>query len=289
MPIEDTYVYSGLQRGVVYNLNEKGRPAAADDGLAYIGREIYATKLYNLNLPQSRRIPHTGNDRLLATQIFPTLEPATGELTVGAEDLAMIADLSGSVIKDFIGGKMLPHMTDLQGNEPNVGMILHQAALSRRQKAQGFHFHIIPNTKAVVRLPGAGEAPIDLVYDLAPNPTEYHLWGEALAPLADIYDPFSGVSDTNAHESGIWSGFMPKPVRLAAFIAQTAQVEFEFPSAARPAAVDAEIVQVWVGDPTADALEEVDPDDYTLAADSITFDSAAGKGIEVQVVYQQRV
>jgi len=286
--VETTYMYSGLQRAVVYALNAKGRPAAADDGVAYIGREVHATKVYALTIPPARRIPHTGNDRLLATQIFPSLEPTTGELSVGSEDLDLLAILTGTTIKSIAGTKMLPHMTDLQGTEPAVGVLLWQAAVSKETKTPGVHFHIIPNTKAVPRVPGAGDNPIDVVFDLAPNATEYHLHGEALAPLADMYDPLSGVSDTGVFEAGLWSGFADYPNRIAAFIAQSAQVEFNFP-ASRPAVSTANAdFAVFSGAQTDDALELVDPSDYTIATDGITFDFAPGDGVEIQVVYKHR-
>lgn len=283
---ETTYMYSGLQKAVVYELNAKGRPAASAGGLVYAGMEVHATKLYNLTIPPSRRIPHIGNDRLLATQIFPSQEPATGELSVGSEDLDLIAALTGLTIKEVAGMKMLPDLTDRQGYEPTVAMILHQAAVSRQTKAQGAHFHIIPSTKAVPRRAGAGENAIDIVFDLAPNPSEYHLWGEALAPLADIYDELSGVSDTGAFEAGIWSGFSDYPNRVAAFIAAAAQVEFLFPASRQ--AVSTVNVAVFTGAQTDDALIEVPPADYTVAVDGITFDVAPGVGTEIQVVYQHR-
>jgi len=275
MTVESTYMYSGLQRAVVYELNTKGRPAAAAGGLVYAGQEVHATKLYNLTIPAARRVPHIGNDRLLATQIFPSQEAVSGELSVGSEDLDLLATLTGLTIKELAGMKMLPHMTDQQGNEPAVGMFLWQAAVSKQTKQQGIHFHIIPNTQAVPRLPGAGENPIDLVFDLAPNATEYHLHGEALAPLADIYDPLSGVSDTGAFESGLWSGFSDYPNRIAAFIAATAQVEFLFPASRQ--AISTVNVAVFSGAQTDDALELVDSADYTVAVDGVTFNIAPGQ------------
>ena len=286
MTVENTYMYSGFQRGVVYALNSKGRPLAAAGGIASIGTEVHATKLYTLTIPPSRRVPHIGNDRLLATQIFPTQEPTTGEISVGSEDLDLISILTGLDIKTIAGAVMLPDMTDLAGYEPNVGLILHQAAVSKATKAQGVHFHIIPSTKAVPRRAGAGEQPIDMVFDLAPNPSEYHLHGEALAPLADIYDPLSGVSETGAFEAGLWSGFSDYPFRIAAFIAAGAQVEFLYPASRK--AVVAANVSVWTGAQTDDALELVDPADYTVAVTGITFDVAPGVGKEIQVVYQHR-
>lgn len=286
--VETTYMYSGLQNAVVYDLNAKGRPQAADTGVAYIGLEVHATKLYSLSVPAARRIPHTGNDRLLATQIFPSLEPVTGELSVGSEDLDLLAVLTGTTIKESAGFKMLPHMTDLQGREPTVGLLLWQAAVSKQTKSPGIHFHIIPSTRAVPRLPGAGDNPIDLVFDLAPNPSYYHLWGEELAPLSDIHDPLSGVADTGAFEAGFWSGFSDYPNRVAAFIAQNAQVLFEFP-ASRPAisAADADI-EVFMGEQTDDYLELVDPADYSVALTGVTFGVAPGVGKEIQIVYKHR-
>lgn len=286
MTDENVYMYSGFQNAVVYELNAMGRPKAAVGGLPYVGLEVHASKVYNLTLPAPRRIPHVGNDRLLATQIFPSQEPANGELNVGSEDLDLLASLTGLTIKEIAGAKMLPHLTDNSGKEPNVGVILWQAAISKRLKKQGIHFHIIPSTKAVPRIAGAGENPVDLVFDLAPNATEYHLWGEALAPLANIYDPLSGVSETGAFESGVWSGFSDYPYRIAAFIAATSQVKFLFPDS-RPA-ISITDIAVFIGDQTDEALTEVDAADYSVATDGVTFDTAPGLGKEIQVIYQHR-
>jgi hypothetical protein len=286
MTTETVYMYSGLQNAVAYELNAMGRPKAAAGGLVYVGLEVHATKVYNLTLPAPRRIPHIGNDRLLATQIFPSQESATGELNVGSEDLDLIAALTGLTIKETAGLSMLPHLTDNSGKEPNVGFIFWQAALSKRLKKQGIHFHIVPSTKAVPRIAGAGENPVDLVFDLAPNPSEYHLWGEAVAPLADVYDPLSGVSDTGAFESGVWSGFSDYPNRIAAFIAAALQTEFLFPASRQ--AISTTNVAVFSGAQTDEALTEVSAADYTVAADGVTFDIAPGVGKEIQVVYQHK-
>ncbi len=283
---ENVYMYSGLQKAVVYELNAMGRPKAAAGGLVYAGLEVHATKVYTLTLPAPRRIPHIGNDRLLATQIFPSQEPATGELSVGSEDLDMIAALTGLTIKETAGLVMLPHLTDNSGKEPNVGLILWQSAVSGRIKKQGVHFHIIPSTKAVPRIAGAGENPIDLVFDLAPNAIEYHLHGEALAPFADIYDPLSGVSDTGAFEAGVWSGFSDYPNRIAAFIAAAAQVKFLFPASRR--AISTTNIAVFSGSQTDEALTEVPAANYTVATDGVTFNAAPGVGVEIQIVYQHR-
>lgn len=281
--VETTYLYSGLQMGIAYELNTKGRPKATDT-TAYVGREIYALKGYSVTLPSVRRVPHTGNDRLLKTQIFPGQDAAAGELSVGAEDLELIAMLHNLVIKEEAGMKMLPHLTDMQGKEPSVGLILMQAALSRATSAQGYHFHFMPSTKALMRLPGGGGDPQDIVYDLAPNSVEFYPWGAAVAPLDDIYDELSGVPEMGVYEDGILSGFSTFRPRMASFISGASTTVFSLPSSAQAAnAVD---ISVFTADPTDDFAEKVTTG-ITKAATGVTFSVSPGDGKEVHVLYQQ--
>jgi hypothetical protein len=284
MTAENTYLYSGFQLGVIYELNSKGRPKAVNT-TPYTGIEVYATKAYSPSLPQPRKVPHTGNDRLLKTQIFPGQEPATAELSVGAEDLDLIAMLAGTTVKQIAGMNMLPHLHDLQGKETQVGLILYQAALSRVTSAQGYHFHFISSSKMVVRLPGAGESPIDVMYDLTLNPSEYYLWGAALAPLSDIYDPLSGVPETGVFEAGIFSGFSEFEPRIASFISGNNTTVFDFP-ASMPA-VDVAKIAVFTAQPTDDETVLVPASDYTPAVTGVTMDTGLTTGTEVHIVYQK--
>lgn len=280
--VEDTYVYSGLQMGIAYELNAKGRPKALNT-TAYVGSEIYALKGYTVTLPGARRVPHTGNDRLLKTQIFPGQDAAAGELAVGAESLDLIAMLSGLVIKEIAGMKMLPHLTDNQGKEPNVGFILMQAALSEKASAQGYHFHMLPSTKALVRLNGAGGEPQDMVYDLAPNAVEFYPWGAAVAPLSDIYDEMSGVPEMGVYENGILSGFSTGRPRMASFICGSGTV-FSFPASAQAAnATDIAVFTAAAGDDFAEPITT----GITKATTGVTFTTTPGAGTEVHILYQQ--
>jgi hypothetical protein len=283
--LTEPFVYSGLKKVVVYELNAMGRPKATGH-TAYVGIELYGSKAYNLTLPSTRKIAHTGNDRLLKVQQFPSLEVASGEISVGAEDLDVIAALSGSTIVTKAGFKMLPHLSDLAGSEPNVGLICMQSGLAKSGPYRT-HFHFITSTKAVVRLPGAGAEPIDLVYDIAPDPVTRYLWGEIMAPLADIYDETSGVPESGAFEAGVWSGFAEGDPRIASFIAGAGQTLFEFP-ASMPANSAANIA-VYVADPTDVYSVEVDAADYTATTAGVTFDVAPGTGKEVHIVFQEAV
>ena len=284
MAAESAYVYSGLQRGTVYQLNAMGRPKAVNTS-AYVGVDVYATKAYNPTLPTTRKVPHVGNDRLLKTQIFAGQEAATAEFAVGCEDMDLIKMLGGLTIKEIAGMKMLPHLTDLQGKGVSVGVILAQAALSKETSSPGYHFHFISKSKMVVRLAGAGEAPIDIVYEMTINPSTKYLWGGALAPLADIYDPLSGVPETGAFEAGLFSGFCEYEPQIASFISGASTTEFLFP-ASMPA-VDAAKIAVFTAAAADENAELVDLADYTPATTGVTFDITPGTDAEVHIVYQK--
>jgi len=285
----EPYVFSGSKQVVIYQLNAYNRPdgSLADGaGEAYTGLEVYGFKAYNLTIPPSRRVAHIGNDRLLKQQVFPPIEPATGEISVGATDLDIIAALTGGTIIEKAGMRMLPHMSDLQGTEPNVGLIMYQAAIAQ-SGSQRWRFHMIPNTKAIVREPGAVQEPIDLIFDLAPDPVDQYLWGGDLSILSDPSDPFSGVSASGADNAGIWSGFSAYRPRVAAFAAQAAQVAFDFPADKQAAdATNIEIVAVL----TTGTPAVVDAADYTATTATITFNTAPvttyGAGVEILVLYQ---
>jgi len=284
MTAENTYVYAGLQLGIIYELNSKMRPKGVDT-TAYCGIEVYATKAYSPTLPAPRKVPHVGNDRLLHTQIFPGQEAASAELSVGCEDLDLIAMLAGTTIKQLAGMNMLPHLHDLQGKEISVGAILYQAALSRLTSAQGYHFHFISSSKMVARIPGAGNDPIDLVYDMTINPSSNYLWGAPLSPLSDACDPFSGVPDMGVEEAGILSGFSEFEPRIAAFISKASEDTFLFP--ANMQAADATKIAVFRAAPTDDEAELISASDYTADVDGVVFDSPVTTDDEVIIVYQK--
>ena len=228
----ESYVFSGLKNVVIYALNAYNRPAGTGQ-TAYTGLDLYGAKAYNLTIPAARRIAHIGNDRLLKQQTFPPTEPASGEINVGATNLNIVAALTGATIIDKAGMQMLPHLSSLQGSEPNVGLILYQRAVAESGAAR-WRFHIIPSTKAIPRDPGAGQEPIDLIFDLSPDPVDVHLWGMDLSVLADPSDPFSGVSESGADNAGIWSGFCAYRPRIASFVPIAGQVLFSYPDNMQP-------------------------------------------------------
>lgn len=284
---KEPIVFSGFHRGVAYKLNTYGRPdASVEDPYIgpYTGLEIYGAKTFGLTVPGTRKIAHVGNDRLLATQQFPPIEAITGEMGVGAEDMDLVALLGGGDIVTEAELRMLPHGSDLQGSEPNIGFIFIQDALAK-SGPQRYRFLIIPSTKAVPRSSGLGAEPIDYIYDLAPNTVDKHLWGEDLSILADPSDPYSGVSESGADEAAFWDGYAEYEPRLCTWIGQAAQVLFSFPED-KPAA-DTDKISIWYaqGATVAEVTTGV-----TKAVTGLTFDTAPvttyGAGVEILALYQ---
>jgi len=280
-------VFSGFHKGVAYALNAYGRPdpAAADPFIGpYTGLEIYATKTFSLTVPATRKVAHIGNDRLLKTQQFPPQEPVVGEVGAGAEDLELVAMLTGATVIAKAGAKGIVYASDLQGSEPNVGFIMLQDALAE-SGPQRYRNLFIPSTKAVPRTPGMGADPIDMIFDLAPDTVDHHLWGELLSILSDPSDPFSGVSESGAGTTAFEVFFSAYEMRICSFLAQAAQVAFTFPEDKQ--GVNAVDMEVFVGDGP-DVIEVTAG--ITKAVTGVTFNTAPvttyGAGAEVHVLYQ---
>lgn len=281
----EPYVYSGARNAVIYALNTYGRPAAS--GLsAYVGLEVYGLKGFALTIPPARRITHIGNDRALKSQTFPPIEAASGEVAVGATDLEILSVLMGTTVIDKAGIRLLPHLSDKQGYEPNVGILIYQASVSK-SGAQRWRVNIISSCKAIPRIPGAGQESIDIVFDLTPDPTDAYLWGSDTFTLADPSDPYSQLTESGAIDAGIWDGFCAFRPRIASFAAQAAQVLFEFPDHLQ--AANATDILVVTANGTGTPVEE-DPADYTATTAGVTFDTAPvttyGAGTEVHILYQ---
>ena len=197
-----------------------------------------------------------------------------------------MAVITGATIIERAGMRFLPHLSDLRGYEPNVGILQYQAAVAQ-SGAQRWRVVVISNTKMIARIPGGGPEPIDTVFDLAPNPVDVYLWGSELAPLADPSDPYSGVSPSGAETAGIWDGFAAFRPRIASFIAGAGETVFPFPDNLQAAnATDVLVVTAHA----TDAPVEENAADYTAATTGVTFDTAPnttyGSGTEVHILYQ---
>jgi hypothetical protein len=221
----------GLRRATIFELDANGYPAATGTS-PYEGLEIIGPKAFTLTAPDMRKISHVGADRVLATDFLPPTEGVTGELRVAAHDTPVRAALTG--VADSVVGesRLMPWVTDEQGNEPVVGALCFQQALDASTKLRQYRFYIIPRTKAIPQPSSMDENAAEVRFQLDPNPSTVHLWGTALTVGSE------GVLEAAFHE-GMCAG---RP-NIVAWKANGSEDEFLFP-VSKPA-LSAGVVEVW--------------------------------------------
>lgn len=170
----------GLRHATIFKLDTNGYPAATGSS-AYEGFELIGPKTYNLTIPDSRKITHTGSDRALALDYLPPLEAMSAELQVASQDLEVAAYLTG--VKTFTIGEAtaMPWMTDQQGFEPQVSLLLFQQSLETSSKLRNWRFHMIPRARIIPSPDGMNENAGMQKFAIAPSPSTKHIWGTTMA------------------------------------------------------------------------------------------------------------
>jgi hypothetical protein len=256
----------GLRRAVVFELDADGFPLAVGTG-AYEGFEVVGPKAFTLTIPDSRKISHVGNDRVLAIDYLPPTEGASAELRVAASDLGLKAVLSA--VNEFVVGEttMMPLNTDKQGYETDAALLLFQQALDATTKSRRWKFYIIPKGRIIPVPAGMDENAAEERYTVAPNPTAYHLWGSAMTELEE-----------GATEAAIIEGMAEGRPNIIAFIGDGGEDTFLFPVAKPP--IDVDKVVVWVNGVLQDTELGV------ISTTTIPFDAAPADGDIIVVYYE---
>ena len=228
----EPFVGFGTRKGIVYALDEYGLPLGTyvDDvyGVAqpttdpYVGLEIYGIRSFEVTYPEPRRIPHFNGDRVELVQQFPSLDAAAGTIVVDGADLNL-ASVLGNVQKSTISGmELMPHMTDKQGSEPSVGLLVYQAA-KKSTGVTGWHFHFIQSTTMIPRPGPFGDSNYETRYALAPNSVGKHLWGFPLDTDVD-----------GATSAGVIEGWSLNPPRVTTWVADGSEDTFLFDEDLQP-------------------------------------------------------
>lgn len=257
----------GLRRAVLFALDADGFPLATGTG-AYTGIEVIGPKAFDLTIPDARRITHTGNDRVLAIDYLPPTEPVTGELRVGASDIEAKALLTN--VETFTVGEanLMPWGTEQQGSELDVGLLLFQQALDATTKSRRWKFYVIPKARAIPAPASMNENPAEDRYQIAPNPTGYHLWGTALA-----------LNTEGAIEMSMAEGMAEGRPNIIAFLGDGSEDTFLFPVDKPP--TDVAKVVVWV-----DGVLQTPTELGTITTTEIPFDVIPGASAVIVVYYE---
>lgn len=222
----------GLKRAVVYELDADGFPLAVDTTV-YEGLEVVGPKVFTMTIPDSRKISHVGNDRVLAIDYLPPTEGASAELRVGASDIALKAMVTN--VKQFEIGEAtaMAWNTDQQGFENDVAVLCFQQSLDAATRSRRWKFYLIPKGRVIPAPANMDENPAEERYTVAPNPTTQHLWGTSFSDILE-----------GATEASIIEGMAEKRPNLVAYKGDGTENTFLLP-VAKPAANIAKMV-AWV-------------------------------------------
>jgi hypothetical protein len=171
----DFFVGYGTREGRIYKLDTHGIPVTTST-TAYVGTKIKGLSGFTSTQVAIRRIQHYDGDRISLTQIFPTQDVPAGTITVDGADLALIAILGNTIETTHDSIKVLPMMSDQQGSEPSVGMIITQAGKDDAG-ADGYHMQFINSSQAVPQPGSFGNNNYETTFQLSPSATSHHLWG----------------------------------------------------------------------------------------------------------------
>lgn len=258
----------GARAGFIFELDSNGFPAAPSTAV-YEGLEIKGLKAGDLNVPNPRVITHAGNDRVLANDFLPSLEPITGEIR--AANLGMAVNAKITNVKTFAEADMtfMPWGTDQQGSEIDVAIFLFQQSLDTTLKLRRYRNIIIPKARAIPLASGMNENPNEQRYQIVSNPTTKHVWGATLE-----------VATEGATEAAFLEGMSTYRPNLVAWKGNGTEVEFLFPTSKQAVDFTTPKVSVWDnGTPVAGG-------DMTIAADGVTFDVAPVSGHIIVALYE---
>ena len=215
-PTERTLNY-GLRYASVFELNSSGTPKASGTS-AYEGTQFQGSTAFELNVPDARKLTGLGEDGITQVVFLPPTDGADGKLNVEAADPTLAALLDGTKVASVGEISLVGIGTDRQGFEPQVGLMLYQAARGLQSGAIYWHTFFIPSAQVVRKSGGMSSDKAVTTYQVAPNRVSRHLWGPSFSNAVDGY--------LSGQVIEAWSNY---PVRVAAFVADGTAVDFSFP------------------------------------------------------------
>lgn len=251
-PTERTMNY-GLRYAVVFALNASGTPKAVDT-TPYDGLQFQGSTAFELTVPDSRQLTGLGEDGITQVVFLPPNEGATGRLNVEAADPALSALLDNTLVEALGEASLMGVASDRQGFEPQVGLMVYQAARGLVTGKTYWHTYIMPSAQIVRKAGGMNADKATTVYQVAPNRVSKHLWGTSFSLVTN------GFLSTQIVEA--WSNY---PLRISSFVADGTEDEFLFPTNAQ--AIQTTGIKVWKNEtPVTTGL--------TLATTGVTFSVA---------------
>jgi hypothetical protein len=214
----------GMRHARVYELNEFGVPAATAT-TPYEGLEIVGAKAYEFNIPDARRIAHTGDDRVLSQDVLPRLEVSSATLRAARNDFDVFAALTDTKVATVGESKFVGFGTDQQGAEPTVALLCYQQAKEHGTGVRSYNAYHVPSTQAIINPASMNENAPEYVFNLLPSAVDHYIDGTAFAAGTE------GFTEAEVLESHTFGQPM-----IVAWKGDNTETEFDFPTDKQPTA-----------------------------------------------------
>lgn len=165
---------SGYMKGITGTI--------AANGTAAMGR-VFGAKTADVQVPEADRVPITGDNGLLGTFLFPSIEPISFNMEVGQSDFVLSAKAQGTNVYD-IGPYYKWNM--LAPSDPTFEdfmLLLTSNAQSKEtgQQGSGYHHVFLGNVQLTYLGAAFNErAERTFSYSVVTNPFTAYPWGQSL-------------------------------------------------------------------------------------------------------------
>jgi len=220
----DTYL------STVFPLNTDGslKALTADP---YEGLEVDGARTFDLTPAEGSYLNNVGNGRLRDTIYRAPREASRAELRVGYAQLDVIAALSGVNVYVNAEAKMVGRLTNMQGSEPDVAMLLTQQGHDENGLTR-YLSYLIARGKCIPIDSPFNDNPLEVRYAVTISNTRKEVWGESYTVLKHGFT-----------ESGFVDVVTVGIPKLVAWLANGYEDTFEFPAAKLP--LSAAKISVW--------------------------------------------
>jgi hypothetical protein len=214
----------------VFPLDSSGALQPPDDSV-YEGLEVDGARTFDLTPAEGSYLVNVGNGRLRDTIYRAPREASRAELRVGYSQLDVVAALSGVKVYEIAEAKAIGRLTNLQGSEPDVALLLIQKGHDENGLTR-YLSYVIPKGKCIPISSPFNENALEVRYTVTISNTKKEIWGESYTVLRHGFT-----------ENGYLEMVTVGVPKIVAWKANGYDENFSFP-AAKPA-IDVAKISVW--------------------------------------------
>jgi hypothetical protein len=262
----------GFRHCRIYQLDAAGYIKATSHTTPYQGLELTGPKTLEVTKPEPRRISHTGADRVLATDVLPTLESVSAVITASGADFDLEALMNDVTIVTHGEMRLIGQATDKQGNEPQLAVLGFRQSLDGVSGARRWDLIWLPMCRIIPSGHTMNDNPDEKTYNVYPNVVTKWPYGLDFAVGTEGFTEaqyIDGVAEYKPH--------------LVTFSGNGAAVAFTLPVDKQAVSTDKITVYHLVA--ATGVITDVSGT-VTLAVDDVTFGVAPASGDTIFIVYE---